>query len=59
MLILGRRKGQSVCIILPDNQVIKMSVHNIKNNQVALSYDAPKDIIIDREEIHFKKLNDK
>ena len=56
MLILTRRVGES--IVIGDN-LIKVSVYGVRGNQVRLSIDAPRDVIVDREEIHLLKQQEK
>lgn len=51
MLILTRRVSEALVI----NEDITITVLSIKGNQVRLGIDAPKDIPIDREEIHYLK----
>ncbi len=48
MLVLTRRIGES--IVIGDN--IKMTILNVKGNQVRIGIEAPKDISIHREEIY-------
>lgn len=50
MLILTRKLGES--IIIGDN--IKIKVVEINNQQIRLGVDAPKDIIVHREEVYNK-----
>lgn len=52
MLILTRRVGETIVI---DHQIIKIRVASIHGNQVRLSIDAPRDIVVDREEIYLRK----
>jgi carbon storage regulator len=51
MLILTRLPGEEIRIG-PD---IVIRVMAIKGNQVRLGIDAPRDIAVDREEIHLRK----
>lgn len=51
MLILTRRVGET--ILIGDN--IKMTVLNVKGNQVRIGVTAPKDMAVDREEIRERK----
>jgi len=51
MLILSRRPDESLCIG-PD---ITLTVLGIKGNQVRLGIHAPKNVIVDREEVHARK----
>ncbi len=50
MLILGRDSGES--IIIGDD--ITVTVIKISGNQVRLGISAPRDVTINREEIHLK-----
>ena len=53
MLILTRKLGESV--IIGDN--IKLTVVEIGKNQIKFGVEAPKNVVIHREEI-FKKIKD-
>ncbi|MDR4498607.1 MAG: carbon storage regulator CsrA [Candidatus Scalindua sp.] len=53
MLILTRKLGESV--IIGDN--IKLTVVEIGKNQIKFGVEAPKNVIIHREEV-FKKIKD-
>lgn len=54
MLILGRKKGQTIKI----GENITINILNVVDGFVKLGFDAPRDIIIDREEVVIKrKLN--
>ena len=55
MLILTRRVGKSVII----NGDINMTILKIKDNQVRIGVEAPKNIAIDREEIRLRKIKQK
>jgi len=48
MLVLTRKKDES--IIINDN--IEIIVTEISGNRVRLGIDAPKDVVINRKEIH-------
>lgn len=52
MLILTRKLGETVII---GNRVIRITVTEIKGRQVKLAIDAPRDVIVDREEIAKKR----
>ena len=52
MLILARRPNES--LVIGNN--ITLTVLAIKGNQVRLGITAPRDVIIDREEVHQRKL---
>ena len=51
MLILTRRPEESVCI----GNNIRITVLGIKGNQVRIGIRAPKDVVVDREEVHLRK----
>lgn len=51
MLILTRRPDETVVI----GQNIRVRVMGVNGNQVRIGIDAPKNIEVDREEIHEKK----
>lgn len=48
MLILGRRMGESVKI----GHDIEISVLGVKNNQVRLGINAPRDVEVHRDEVY-------
>lgn len=48
MLVLTRRVGESMMI----GKNIRVTVLNVKGNQVRLGIEAPKDIPVHREEIY-------
>jgi carbon storage regulator len=52
MLILSRRPGESLYI----GPNIVLTVLGIKGNQVRLGVKAPKDVVVDRQEVHQRKL---
>ncbi|MCP4283954.1 MAG: carbon storage regulator [Gammaproteobacteria bacterium] len=47
MLSLSRKEGESIYI----GEDVKMTVHRIDRNQVRLSFVAPRNVTIDREEV--------
>jgi carbon storage regulator len=55
MLILTRRPGERLCI--GENVVI--TILAVKGNQVRVGIAAPREVAIDREEIHRRKLADR
>jgi carbon storage regulator len=57
MLILTRKNKES--IIIGDNKEIKITILNIRGNQVQIGIEAPKDITVHREEIFDRILHDK
>lgn len=55
MLVLERRIGQS--IIINGNIEIWYSSLDRQTGKIKLAIEAPKDIVVDREEIHYRKLD--
>ena len=55
MLILTRKNKEA--IIIGDDKQIKITVLNVRGNQVQLGIEAPKSISVHREEI-FNRIND-
>ena len=51
MLILTRRPGETLIIETPAGKQIKVTVLEVKGNQVRIGTDAPDDIAIVREEL--------
>jgi len=56
MLVLTRRIGEEIIITAADGQQITVAVLGVRGNQVRLGVDAPHDVVIDRMEIHERKL---
>lgn len=54
MLVFTRNTGQSIII---DGKT-KVTIQSVTGGQVKVSIDAPKEITIDREEIHLAKMKD-
>jgi carbon storage regulator len=52
MLILTRRIGET--IVIGDN-LVRVSVCEVRGNQVRLSVKAPREVVVDREEVYLKK----
>lgn len=52
MLILTRRVGETLMI----GDDIKVTVLGVKGNQVRIGVDAPRDVTVDREEIHLRRV---
>ena len=52
MLILARNVGET--IVIGDD--VKVVVMDVKGNQIKLGIDAPKDVTVNREEIHNRML---
>ena len=55
MLILTRRIGEVLII----GKTIRVTVLQVKGSQVRLGVDAPREIEVDREEIHERKLKER
>lgn len=53
MLIMTRKAGQSIII---DKDIV-VTVLETKGMQVKIGIEAPREITVDREEIHIKKEN--
>lgn len=55
MLVLTRRLSETLIVTHPDGTKIKFTVLGVKGNQVRIGVDAPKEVTVDREEIHIRK----
>jgi carbon storage regulator len=55
MLILTRRPGERLCI----GENVVVTILAVKGNQVRIGIAAPRDIAVDREEIHERKQADR
>jgi len=55
MLILTRRVGEVLCI----GDAITVTVLGVKGNQVRMGVAAPRNVIVDREEIAERKAREK
>lgn len=55
MLNLTRRPGETIVMTLPSGETIRITVLNIKGNQVRIGTDAPNHIAVDRQEIYERK----
>ncbi len=51
MLILTRRVGESLMV----GDEITVTVLGVKGNQVRIGVNAPKDTIVDREEVYYRR----
>lgn len=61
MLVLTREKDEAIIIVVPDGTphpaTIRIIIADIRGNKVRLGIDAPKNITVDREEIHKARMN--
>ncbi len=55
MLILTRRPGERLCI----GEDVVVTVLAVKGSQVRIGITAPRNVAVDREEIHQRKLADR
>ena len=55
MLVLSRFAGQEIIIAHPAGDV-RVVVHSVRGQQVRLGVVAPKEVAVDRSEIHAAKL---
>lgn len=53
MLILTRRISETIMI----GDAVTVTVLSVKGNQVRLGVNAPQEVPVDREEVHFRKQN--
>jgi len=56
MLVLTRPVGEEIIITTADGQQITVAVLGVRGNQVRIGVDAPRDVAVDRKEIHERKL---
>lgn len=54
MLVLKRMINEAITI----GDDIKVTICDVKGDTVKLGIDAPKDVIVDREEIHERRLKE-
>ncbi len=57
MLILTRRIGEALIFTDGDTE-IRMSILKVKGNQIRIGVEAPRNVTVDREEIHQRKLKE-
>lgn len=55
MLILTRRMGETICI----GGDVEVTILEIKESQVRIGVKAPKDVLVDREEIAIRRENER
>jgi carbon storage regulator len=51
MLAITRRPGESIVIELPTGERVSVAVVRVRGNHVRLSVEAPRDVIVVREEL--------
>ena len=51
MLMLTRKPGESITIIMPDHHEIHLTITQTKGNQVKVGFDAPAFYQIHRDEV--------
>ena len=56
MLVLMRRPGEEIVCTLPDGTEIVVVLLNLDRNRARLGIIAPREVIVDRREIHERKL---
>jgi carbon storage regulator len=53
MLVLSRKLNETIVI----NDTIRITVVGIKGDRIRLGIEAPRDVIVDRGEVHARKVN--
>lgn len=56
MLVLRRKRGQS--IVIGTHQKVTVKILHEENGVISLGIDAPKSILVDREEIYLTRQTD-
>ena len=51
MLVLTRKTDEAIIIELPNGQQVDIIVSEVKGNQVRIGIDAPRNVIVLREEL--------
>jgi len=51
MLVIGRREGQSFTLILPNGDVVEVTLKEYVGQETKVSIDAPDDVTILRNEL--------
>lgn len=59
MLVLSRKQDEFLVITAPDGMEIRIVVVRIGQDKVRLGISAPREVIIDRQQIHERKQRDK
>jgi sRNA-binding carbon storage regulator CsrA len=53
-LVLSRKEQQRIIIEL-DGRLVELAVHDIRSDKVRLRFNAPPDVVIDREEVWLRR----
>lgn len=53
MLVLSRKTGETIIV----NNNIRITVVEVRGDKVRLGIVAPRDVIVDRQEVHEKRMN--
>lgn len=56
MLVLSRKKDESIYITIPTGEIITLTVVEIRGDKVRLGINADASVTIDREEVYHAKL---
>lgn len=59
MLVLSRRQDEEIVMKLPDGQLIRLMVVDIRGDKVRLGIDADQGIIVHRKEVYDAIENEK
>lgn len=57
MLVLSRKRDESIVITTPSGDVIEICVVDLNSRKVRLGIEAPKHITVDRQEVYNDKLS--
>lgn len=55
MLGLTRSVNESIIITTPEGHIVRVCIAEIRGRQVRIGVDAPRSILIDREEVFLSK----
>lgn len=55
MLILTRKKGERIVILLPDGRQVAVGVHELSPGRVKLAFSAPPGLKIYRQEVQHRR----
>lgn len=55
MLVLARRLGERVVVTMPDGRLVRVLLVDVDRGKVRLGFDAPPDVLVDREEVHARR----